>query len=210
MSFETYTWTEISAAGLTAAAVLAGSLKAGKDIYKLGWAPAVAKWRFFRAARRQRANIIASVDDMKKIIERELTVNGGGSMKDMVTRIDRKVENIQARERHRDETSPVAIFELRATGGMMFVNLAFRDLVNADESDLLYREYISHLHPDDKTRFLNDLYEAIENKMTLDSTVRFRCDGNTFKSVRMLARADVRPDGELMGFFGTATPTDGV
>lgn len=208
MSIENFTNTDIGAAVVAACVLFAGFLKATRDIYKLGWKPAVDKWLIFRAARKQRAELILAVADMKQIIERELTVNGGGSMKDMVTGIHRKVENIQARERHRDETSHAAIFELRATGGMTFMNLAFRELVNADENDLLYREYISHLHPDDRTRFLRDLQEAIDNKMTLDSNVRFRVAGNNFTWIRLLARADVRPDGELMGFFGTAILTE--
>jgi len=209
MSLTDYSNTEIAAAS-GGIILFAAFLKAVKDIRTLGWQPAKDKWLAFRVARRQRAELITAVGEMKTIIDRELTVNGGGSMKDMVSRIDKKVEHIQARARHQDETSNLAIFELRETGGMSFTNSVFRELVNADERELLHRDYISRMHPDDKARFLNDLRDSIVNKMPLDSNVRFRFDGNKFRWVRMLARPDVRSDGSLMGFFGTAIPADGA
>lgn len=124
--------------------------------------------------------------------------------------IHRKVEHIQARVKHQDETSDTPIFELDANCSLMFVNCAFRELVNAEEHELKKRNYVSRVHPDDRTRFLRELEEAIDNKCPIDSTVRVRVDGTHFTAVRMLANPDVRPDGELRGFFGTASKVEVV
>jgi PAS domain S-box-containing protein len=172
------------------------------------------KWITPRQTRRRKmdelASTFATFGGKLDEVAAQLRTNGGSSVKDMVMRIDSKVENIQARVRYQDETSPIAIFELDGNGSMTFANCTFRELVNSEEQDLSHRNYLSRVHPDDRTRLIRELQEAIDNKMPIDSTVRFRLDGRKFLHVRLLANSDVRPDGTLMGFFGTASTIDGI
>lgn len=181
--------------------------KAVKDIRTLGWEPFKEKWITPRKARQKRLDkVIESVDRIEQTLNRvetELKTNGGTTIKDMVIRIDSKVEHIQARARHQDETSDLAIFELDEKGAMRVMNAAMRNLVEADEHQLLHLDYVSRLHSDDRTRFLRELRESIDHKMPLDSVVRFR-RYNQYVTIRMTARPDVRNDGKLMGFFGFA------
>jgi PAS domain-containing protein len=204
----TITAFEIIAGGFSLLVLLAAAIKAIKDIRVDGWQPFKEKWITPRASRRQKLDgLISKFDEFGEKINRidaELRTNGGSSVKDMVCRIDRKVEHIQARVRHQDETNTKPIFELDAAGHLTFANCAFREILDAEETDLTHRSYVARIHADDRTRFLRELNEAIENKMPIDSTIKFRYDNSGFIAIRIQANPDVRPGGELQGFFGTA------
>lgn len=187
---------------------LAGFIKALKEIRTEGWEPFREKWITPVKARRKRMDqLIGAVDGLKgtcESISAELTTNGGKTLKDMVIDTHRKVEHIQARVKVQDETSKIPTFELDEKANLTFANCAFRELVNADLSELDHRKYCSRVHPDDRARFLREIGESISNLMPLDSTVRFRLDQHNFALVHMVALPDVRPGGDLMGYFGTA------
>lgn len=212
--FDSLSWKEIIGGIIACVLGLSALVSAIKTIRTDGWKAFKDRWIMPRQARRKKIDeLVDKFDAMGSKIDRidaELRTNGGSSVKDMVCRIDCKVEHIQARVRHQDETSDRPIFELDQRGHLTFANCAFRELVNADEQDLTHRSYVSRIHVDDRTRFIRELAEAIENKMPIDSTVKFRQDDRSFVSVRLLANPDVRPGGELMGFFGTASRTETV
>lgn len=204
-----FTWRDIVVGIVAIVLGLAGLIKAVKEIRAEGWTPFKEKWITPRLTRRRRLDtLIDSVGAMSLTLERvdaELRINGGSSLKDMVGRIDRKVERLQARVKHQDETAPIAIFELNAKAELTFANCSFRDMVNAEDRELMHRNYISRIHRNDKTRFIEELREAVDNKMPIDSTVQFRVDDTKFAPIRLCANPDVRPGGQLIGFFGTAT-----
>ena len=206
------TWRDIAVGGVAFILGLAGLLKALKDIKTDGWQPfkeKVVAWFSWRRIRREQTDaLMKSVGDIKVTlagIKTELVTNGGSSLKDKVIGIEEKVGHIQARIKHQDETSETPIFELDARGRLTFANCSFRELVDADEDELSHRDYISRLQPDDKTRFIRELAEAIENNMPIDSTVRFRVHKDQFAAIRLLANPNVRSGGDLLGFFGTAS-----
>lgn len=200
-----------------AAIITLGALvKSFKDIRTDGWEEFRDRWITPRRARRQRnEKLFESVGDLQKtcealtetcgVIRSELMTNGGGSIKDTVNIIHRKVEHIQARVKHQDETSSIPTIEFDQGAGITFANCAFRELVNADLSELHHRNYLSRVHPDDRTRLIKELQEAVDNKMPIDSTVRFRIAQNQYVLVHLEALPDVRPGGDLMGYFGTAS-----
>lgn len=193
----------------------AGLVKAIKEIRKDGWEPFRDRWIRPRQARQKKLDEViekigsmdtkfGSMDTKIDEINRQFMTNGGSSLRDMVGSIDQKVEHLGARAKHQDETSSRAIFELNERGGLEVVNCAFRELVDADEKELLHRDYLSRIHPDDRTRLIHELSEAIDNKMPIDTTVRFRLSDKSFSTVRLLANPYVRSGGELRRFFGTA------
>lgn len=187
---------------------LGALVKAIYEIRTKGWQPFKERWVLTWLARRKLLESVKGFELTLAQIAAELRTNGGSSLKDLIITIDRRVEHIQARVRHQDETSRIAIFELDSNGDLKFANGAFREMVNADEQELTYRKYISRVHQDDRTRLLREVHEAIENAMPLDSMVKFRFDEKSFISVRLQATPDVRSGGELIGFFGTAARTD--
>ena len=202
------TWETIL--GSFALIVAVGTLvKALKEIRKDGWEPFRDRWITPRKTRRARLDqLIEKFDTFGTRLDeigKELKTNGGSSVKDLVLGIDYKLEYSLAKSRNRDETATDALFELDAHGNMTSTNCAFRELVNADDQELLYRKYVSRVHDADKPRLLAEIETAITNKMPLYCSARFRVGPNRYEDILLQANADVRSGSILMGFFGTAS-----
>lgn len=194
--------------GIAGAIVFIGVLvKAVHEIRKLGWEPLKAKWISPLKARRAKIDdLIGAVEGLvatSQRIECELTTNGGFSLKDMVNRIDRKVEYLQARSRYQDDASSQAMFELDAHGELTKANAVFCALLDSDERELLHRNYVAKAVAADRPRLLSELNAAIDNKMPIDTVIAFQIDREV-KRLRLHAKPNVRSGGELLGYFGRA------
>jgi PAS domain-containing protein len=183
-------------------------VKAISDINTLGWQPFKEKWLRPRKARRQRQeallNKVEQMGEQVAEVLKEVKPNGGSSLRDAVTGIDNKVESINARVHHQDETSPIAIFRLDEHGMLVFANCAFRSLVNAEENELVFNKYLALIESTDRARMIAEIRDAVNLKIPLDTTVRFRISAHDSVAVRLRATPDVRSGGSLKGFFGTA------
>jgi hypothetical protein len=173
------------AGGFVAAVVTIGTLAAAiKAIRGELWNP--FNKGFLAPRRARRLKLLAAADGFDEIvastkrIEAELKTNGGHSIKDVVNRIDRKVEYLQARTRHQDETNEHATFELNELGNLIFANSVLCDMLNADERatpqiipggtlarpktipDIKYSQQLSEYYSKGGDRF--DQLEAEKNK----------------------------------------------
>lgn len=221
--FEGWSWSGIAAAAamIISAVILLGTfVKAVKDIRTDGWQPFKERWvNPWRSRRRARENLLTEVSSLRSSCDsmggligeilKEVKPNGGTSLKDRVIGIDDKVENILAERRHQSETSGTAIFKLDAAGEMFYTNCAFRELINAEDDQLEHHNYLSLIEDDDRRRFIRSRDEAIQFKMPLDAIVKFKLRGPHFIAIRLQASPDVRHEGILKGFFGTATKVEG-
>lgn len=207
------------------------AIKAFSDIRRLGWKPFKEKWVTPWKARRGRARereadmlkkvegLALSVSEFRSVCEgmgsnideilKEVKPNGGESLKDKVNNINNKVDNLVARDRHRDATDSDPRFHLDAAGMMIFTNPAFRELIQADESQLMHHGFVSLMEEMDQTRFVRIRRAAIELMMPIDGIFKFKIPGTPrFVPVRLHADEDVRKVNNspvLRGFFGTAS-----
>lgn len=154
--------------------------------------------------RKELREAVATVTEQNVKILAELNPNGGKSLRDDVTKLGEKVEDIASWNHYQKETDNTPIFFLDADGKMTFANSAFRDLVDADESDLMHRKYLSRIEPTDQVRLTQTIDFATLNKIPFETTVRFKNGGPGYIDVHLAARADVMHGGTLKRFFGTA------
>ncbi len=214
-----FTTFEAFAALVAGILTLGAVFKAVDDIRKNGWTPFKDRWITpLKTRRKQRNSLVeefgklaVSCETMgQQITEvlREVKPNGGSSLRDEVTSIGNRLENINARVRHQDEKSDEAIFHLDDEGRMLYTNGAFREMIHAEEAQLQYHDYLSQIHNDDRQRFIQCRREAIEFRMPLDVIVRFKVHGPHFIPIRLQASPDVRHGGVLKLFFGTASKVD--
>lgn len=194
--------------GFMAAVVTIGGLATAiKAIRGEIWNPFNKGFLAPRKARRLKLAAVADTFDSvvasQKRIEAELSTNGGKSLKDTVNRIDRKTEHLQARARHQDNRSSKPIFELDAGGGLTFANAALCQMLGLEEEDLMFRNWISRVVADQRQGILREIKDAVENKMPLDTVIRFNGKGGIV-TMHFTAQPYVRLGGELVGFFGTA------
>jgi PAS domain S-box-containing protein len=166
-----------------------------------------------RQKRRQRIEeLIISVAEMQITIgqiAKELQTNGGSSLKDLVVGVAKSTDYTSAKLRHMDEKSRHALFEIDATGKWTFANAALCEMFNSDEADLLNRDWLVKLDPDDKRRAITELNDAIENRCPLNVKVTVNVDDHNSIRVRLQATPHIKA-GTLIGFFGLATPLDSI
>jgi PAS domain-containing protein len=204
-------YSDIMALVIAAIVSIAAVVKATSEIWRYGWKPASKKfWDWIRLRRSRKKMLEQFTNDMQTFsstlrrIEAQVTTNGGSSLKDIVMSIDQKVDHAQARLHHLNETNPVPIFELDAFGHMRLTNSAFRDLLDGDDNDLQYKNYLSRAHPNDRQRLEGEIRQSIDNKMPIDSTALFLADGKYLK-IRLQATPNLDNDANLLGYFGRAT-----
>jgi PAS domain-containing protein len=217
-----WSWQELAAAAggvVSAVVVVCGLVKGIHDFRKLGWEPFRDKYiRPKKAWRKRQEEMFAKVEKvcedrvgdraLLEEIHREVKPNGGASMNDRIVSMDDKVENLVARDRHRDETASDPTFYLDGTGQMTFANCAFRELLQAEDDQLLHHNYTALIERGDRISFIREREDAIRLKTPIDSTVHCKVNGPTFIPIRFKAQPDVRKNKEgeyvLKGFFGTA------
>ena len=191
--------------------LIASFIKAVSDIWKYGWAPTAKRfWEWIRRRRTRKKMWNDFSQQMETFtgslarIEAQMTTNGGSSLKDIVLSIDQKVDHAQARLHHLNETNPVPIFELDALGHIKLTNASFRELLDGDDHDLQYKNYVSRAHPNDRQRLEGEIRQSIDNKMPIDSTAEFLVDGEYVK-IRLQATPNIDNHANLLGFFGRAS-----
>lgn len=134
-------------------------------------------------------------------IYREVKPNGGKSMRDDLTAIGAWI-------RHQKETSETPIFILDANGNMTFANAAFREMVHAEEAELMDRKFLSRIESADQKRLIEVIEVAIKNQIPFDEVVHFKQDGPHFIPIRLQAMADSSEHHSLKNFFGTASKVE--
>lgn len=200
-------------AGVAVMGVIVGAstlFKAIKDIREMGIRPALKKLKDWLLFRRNQKKMFDALDEKLEAVLGQVTTNGGSSLKDIVLSTAERVEEtcvtvqkMRARIDHQDERSPQPIFHLKAKGEMCYTNCAFRELVDAEERDLQFLDYFSHVHIPDRVLLDMEITDAIAKKRPFDVTVRFRRQVDVVP-VRLEASPHV-VSGELLGFFGTAS-----
>lgn len=189
-----------------------------------GWVKGVFISARVRAAqeRQELKSTVVSLGDRFSAIEkqnveilREVKPNGGSSLNDRVCsmgdvldNIATKVEATAAWVHHEKETSDKPTFIMDADGNMTFVNCAFRELVNAEEAELLELKYLSRIEAGDQKRLKDEIDFAIRNKIPFDTSVNFKKDDGVFVPVRLQASVDVNGNRTLKNFFGRASVVD--
>lgn len=196
-----------SVATLLAVGAIATAVKAIRGEI---WSPFQERFLSPRRERKKKVDaLFGSVDTLLETtqrIEAELKVNGGHSLKDTVNRIERRTEHISARIRHLDETSPTAIFEMDPHGNWTFVNGALCEIVDADESEMMFKNWLARVKTTDRQRVMAELNAALANKFPFETTTEFCSNDKFCVRVRLKALPHVLSGGELRGFFGTVTP----
>lgn len=191
------------------AAALGALVVAVLTIWGKAVAPALA-W-FHGAATATGRWIVAAGSSPMRVarIEGELKVNGGGSLKDAVLRIERDV-NLNAQRRliaaHFD---PVPQFEADATGSLVWVNAAYTKLIGRDFDELRGRGWFGCIEHGQRDSFIRELFHCAKDQRELRRDVRLLPATGEAVDVVCRAypmRASSAGTGDVVGFFGHLIP----
>ena len=158
---------------------------------------------------RAKGQAIERLDVQMQEVRRELTLNGGGSLKDLVVATNAKVLEADNWERASLDSMPYASWKSDAHGRLIYANSACEELTGCSENDLRGHGFYNAIAPEDRARVRQEREQAIADgrDYELSLTLR-RCLGNgQFENVRVMSRTIAVRDGarRVIGWFGTAT-----
>lgn len=104
-----------------------------------------------------------------EVIEKEITCNGGGSLKDAVTnvniicgRMENRQKIIEQRTRASLHYSNVALFETDSKGRLIWTNEPFYKLTGQTLSDIKGFDWLTYIHEDQREEFLQEFESCMD------------------------------------------------
>ena len=147
--------------------------------------------------------VIQNQEDVKK----EIFHNGGSSIKDAITRIDVRTNEIQSLQHAMIGIDDIPSFRTNAKGEVVFVNTAWCDFVGLDSAEALGYGWMAAV-PD-------ELKDSVTKNMQTVQTLHFDTqeifvfkdfNGGPHKKVRVKHTWLKDSHNEVIGGFGTLTP----
>ena len=185
---------DVLAAGKAAAALLALAGLVGGS-----WRWIVTPTRRAAAAARRGLDRAAAAVE---IVERELSPNGGTSLRDMVTRIDLRQIATEARVRSTLATLRIAVWESDAAGACVYASRPLLRLAGRSAEEITGNGWVSMVDPNQQERVYADWRAAVDQGREYEATYTLvRGDGSTIE-VHAEAYTIRNGDGRLLGYVG--------
>lgn len=108
-----------------------------------------------------------------KTIRKELTPNGGSSLRDAINRVEIRIEGIEFAQHISWDFETVAIFRTDGQGNCIWVNQTYLDLVKRGKDFLLAKGWESCIHPDDREKVVKEWKFACEDNRNIDMNYRY-------------------------------------
>lgn len=149
---------------------------------------------------------IETISDKTETIEKEITTNGGSSLKDAVNRIDATTFYLENKIRFREQAENLATFEMDAGARCTSVSTGLCDLLDYSAGDFMGRDWLKIVVQSERDLVLSGWKTANENQIPFDQ-IHNLVTGKTGKIC--LARVEAHPfynrKKELAGFLGRIT-----
>ena len=144
------------------------------------------------------------IERFSKIIEYELTNNGGASMKDTLQRIENVVLSVEARQRSFFQAQVNdGVFEADAHGNYSYVNSTWSRITGVQPSDAYGTGWSSAIHPDDRDEIFEDWQDTWKYSREFNMKFRFKTQSNIISDVHVHAvPTRSTKTNEVIGFFG--------
>lgn len=151
--------------------------------WKYGVKPVKQRILSFRESWSMIATKVARVDAMSQSLQRiedELRPNGGGSLRDLVARIDRRLSTVEVDARLQREmqraiaSSPAnaGLLEMNSAGECVWASSEWLRLAKVTLHDVIGWGWVNALHQYDRERVLSEWPTAVEQKRVYTDTLR--------------------------------------
>lgn len=146
------------------------------------------------------------ISDMAKEIgeiKKEVTTNGGGSVKDIAKRIEERQILSEQKSKITANKLELAYSAFNALGECIESSIYLNRLLNRSESELLGNQWLNWICASDRERVKKDWRDAVEAKVGFNSVYCVLKPDNT--SIKIEAGIEPLFDGHnnILGFFGT-------
>ena len=139
-------------------------------------------------------------------IQAEMKPNGGSSMRDAISRIERRVAASETKTNLIFAQLAVAAFETDAEGKCLFVTDAWCRLTGVSHHEALGHGWINGIHPDDRDRVFEEWRQSVEQSRPFSLTYRVGQAG-TYTWVNGISRV-VCVGSKPVGYVGILSPLE--
>jgi PAS domain-containing protein len=166
---------------------------------------------------RGRNDLVANLKNHLDEISEEFSPNGGSSLKDQVTRIEKSVVHLAennnfstARILALQANKDLALYEMNAEGHLVHINSAFVNLYQRPYEELMAGGWVDHIDPKDIDRIAESGRAATEGRTTwFERFTVIRQDGTRVPCVGR-GYPIVSLDGDFYGFAGAISIDDDI
>jgi PAS domain S-box-containing protein len=144
------------------------------------------------------------IERVAKILEYELTPNGGSSIKDSIQRIEQIVIAVEAKQRSFFQAQVQdGVFETDAVGNYNYVNSTWSMITGVQPNDAFGNGWSSAIHPDDRDEVFEDWQNTWKYEREFNMKFRFKTYNNIVSDVHVHAvPTRSTKTNKVIGFFG--------
>ena len=145
-------------------------------------------------------DVVKSID----VIEKEITCNGGGSLKDAVMRLSSTCDNIEKSQKVIEQRtkaslhySNTALFETDTEGNLVWTNEPFYDLTGLTLTDIEGLDWLTYIHEDDREEFLHEFNSCLRMNRRFSRSSR-TSDNKNIRMVGFPYRINSKENGGFL------------
>jgi len=148
---------------------------------------------------------IIEEDETLKRIEKELTTNGGNSIRDILEELRERHFSFEAYLNAQMNVQKIALFRTDASGRVVAHNRYHQRLVGFSFEEIKGDGWVNVLHPDDRTR-VHDLWlEAVEENREFSEDIKYVKPSGEAYRVHVDAYREIDRTGKIRGYLGVVT-----
>lgn len=148
-----------------------------------------------------------SIVDRVSKIEKELTHNGGTSIKDAIKRIEDKMLKHDAYIKLRMHLEHSPSFECDLSGDVVWINRSYTEVFGLSISDIKGKRWLATIHYDDKEEVIQEYERILHDKRS--GELKFRVlIRNKYQNCIVRIWPMEKDDGEIIGWFGYSEVVD--
>ncbi len=135
-------------------------------------------------------------------IHKELTPNGGSSIKDQINSITTAVAILAAKDRAQLELDKRPSFEADASGAYQWVNKAYCRLTGYSNDEIEQLGWKNLVHVEDRERVIREWNQAVADKRAYHQVHRIVAADDRILTVAVEASPLLDPKRSVLGYFG--------
>ncbi|MCC2643923.1 MAG: uncharacterized protein K0S45_4336 [Nitrospira sp.] len=115
-----------------------------------------------------------------------------------------RIRESEARFRTMADVSPVIIWVTDATGGVEFINQAYRDFCGVTDDDVRERRWHMVVHPDDREQYVGEFLRCIQSKQPFYARCRLKRADGQWRWIASYGAPRFSEDGQFLGHVGSS------
>lgn len=151
-------------------------------------------WEFFKKT--------VEIHEKVDLIFKEVTPNGGGSIRDIIHKINERTIKTEERQKAILNDTSYAIFETSHNGEVNFVNKTYATWLGRTFEESYGMSWVNNIHPDDRESFLEQWEESVKLKKSFNMAHRMVNYYNEVFHVQTRAQVMKKTDGSVIGWLG--------